>query len=203
MNTFEQIYQQIENRQTNSNLRVNYPSDVDPKAAETFFDIMENYDYPDEFDWLNTLLTSANQQTKRDLFTYKSADNDTIFHKCYDNYEFLEEIAEHISDIDCYQEGRHGLTVLELAATEVCDEAFEHMLGIGVPAESLRNPELLCDVSFDGREASDLANGSGLSIDEFVKKTILYRISLLEEIGYPVPSSIKDQLSTMEFAISF
>lgn len=203
MNTFEQIYQQLENKQANLSLVVNYPSNIDPTATEAFFDVMENYDIPDEFTWLDTLLASADQKTKRDLFTYKSSDNDTIFHKCYDRYEFLEEIAAHISDIDFYQEGKDGLTVLELAATEVCDETFEHMLEIGVPAESLRDPTLLYDVSFDGREASDLADGSGLSIDEFVKKTIFYRISLLEEHGYTIPISIKDQILATEFGAIF
>jgi len=203
LNTFEQIYQQLENKQANLSLVVNYPSNMDPAATEAFFDVMENYDIPDEFTWLNTLLASADQKTKRDLFTYKSSDNDTIFHKCYDRYEFLEEIAAHISDIDFYQEGKDGLTVLELAATEVCDETFEHMLEIGVPAESLRDLTLLYNVSFDGREASDLADASGLSIDEFVKKTIFYRISLLEEHGYTVATSIKDQVLATEFGAIF
>lgn len=203
MNTFEQIYQQLENKRDNLSLVVNYPANIDPAATEAFFDVMENDDVPDEFTWLGTLLASADQKTKHDLFTYKSSDNDTIFHKCYDSYEFLEEIAAHISDIDFHQEGKHGLTVLELAATEVCDETFEHMLAIGVPSASLRNLDLLWDVSFDGHEASDLADACGLSIDEFVKKTIFYRISLLEGLRYEVPSEVKEKVLTMEFSVSF
>lgn len=198
MNTFTTIYQDESGKYDAQN-----SLGLNPEAIDTFFNVMWHDEIPECFKWLSNMLASLEPTIRRDLFNYKNDEGDAIAHKLYDYHDFLEAVEEYLPDIDLFQEGKICLTPLEIAAIDVLSDTFEHMLNIGFPPSSLRDISLLWDVSFDGRDASDIAASNDQSIDELIQDIILYRLNLLEENGYTIPDDTKDMVRTLEFPLSF
>mgnify|MGYP000064409485 CR=1 FL=1 len=188
---------------------LNYSDDID-EIKSIFNQYIEIFSHlhtqPDllidnDFRIINEFLNKIPSNIIKDFFSYEIVDNDTILHIFYDYPLFIDAISPFSKYIDFTITGKKGLTVLELAATTVPSFSFEIWLDIGAPHSSLRDHSLLLDIGFDGREMSDLASNSGVSIDTAVKMDIRQNIACLEEHGAKVSNSIKEEVNSLSFNI--
>lgn len=199
MNTFDNFRTLLEPKEQNCDKRIEkishfieIMSDIDNEELET-----------DDFTWIDELIGSTNPIIIRDFFSFKASNGNTVVHELFDNLEFLSTINSYSSNIDFFIEGKLKLTPLEMAITSVDPDAVEMLINMGAPTLSLRNKELLLNVSFDGREFSDLASEANLKLDALIRERIRDIIKIFEKNGEAIPERIKQEVNTLEVCLSF
>ena len=167
-----------------------------------FIEIMNNLENEeletDDFDWIDDIINGTADEVIKDFFTYKANNGNTILHELFEYIEFLNSIYCYASHIDFSIEGKSKLTPLELAVNTMNYDAVGMLLELGAPISSFRDERLLVDVSFDGREFSDLASESGMDIDQYVQDGIHSMIKLLETKGAIITTALKDEATNFQ-----
>lgn len=157
----------------------------------------------DDFGWVDDILSGANEEVIKDFFQYKGSNGNTIIHELFDHMEFLEVIREHQDYIDYSVTGNSGLTPVELAIQTLNPTVLEVLLEAGAPTNTFTDNTLLTNVSFDGREFSDMADESNMGLDDYVRSLIQENITLLEKYGANFTKEIKEDADQFESSLTF